>query len=148
MPVFKRCLPLSMKQKIILIFISAGLLLSCNTTEKKAEPVTDTEVAQSFIRSTLDNDMPTAEKLLLKEPENNQLLTAFSQWYKKQNAEKTNCYKKAEIIINEIATVKADSIEIINYSNSCEPSIKNKIKLVRVNNIWQVDFKYTTSGNL
>lgn len=52
-------------------------------------------------------------------------------------------YKNSNIIINATEKV-SDSVTIINYSNTYkkEPS---KIKLIRKDNKWLVDFKYTFS---
>jgi hypothetical protein len=56
-------------------------------------------------------------------------------------------YSKASININEVADVVADSVTIISYSNSYRKR-SQKIKVVKYNGDWVVDFKYTFSGNL
>jgi len=55
--------------------------------------------------------------------------------------------KDADIIVNEVSYV-TDTVCIFNYSNSYAKDVKTKLKLVRINNKWQVDLKYTFSGNL
>jgi hypothetical protein len=64
---------------------------------------------------------------------------------KKKPATEKEGYKNANIIINSTENV-SDSVTIINYSNTYkkEPS---KIKLVKKNNEWLVDFKYTFLEN-
>jgi type IV secretory pathway component VirB8 len=54
-------------------------------------------------------------------------------------------YKSSNIIIDSIQNI-SDTIAIINYSNTFK-NTPDKIKLVRVNKEWLVDFKYTFSGN-
>lgn len=126
----------------------ACFALSCSSNPSREEVSTDTDVAKAFIRSTLDNNMKEAEKYLLNDPENTQLLQNYSRWYGNQPQTKTDGFKKADIFIKNIETVVNDSLEIIYYSNSVEQDVKNKLKLVRVNGKWLIDFKYTLSGNL
>ena len=128
---------------LIAVFI---LLFSCST--KKDQAVTDTEVAQAFIRSTLDNNIEEAKKYMLKDDQNTQLIETYSRLYVKQPAAKTEGFKKADIIINQIEPMVNDSLEIIYYTNSYDTKEKNKLKLIRVDGKWLIDFKYTVSGNL
>jgi hypothetical protein len=53
-------------------------------------------------------------------------------------------YKNANIIINSAENI-SDSLMIIDYSNTFK-NAPSKIKLVRINNEWMVDFKYTFTG--
>ena len=63
----------------------------------------------------------------------------------KSNDEK-NAFATSSIIITEDATLN-DTVHIINYHNSYD-NIGRKVKVVKRNNIWLVDFKYTFNGNL
>jgi hypothetical protein len=132
-----------------ILFFSISLFLSCcsSCTEKK-EPVTDIEVATAFVRYILDNKFDEAEKFLLKNETNTELFNRFRKQYNDQQKDVLDKYKSADILVNETDYVVEDSIYIFNYSNSYARDIKNKLKLVRVNGKWLVDFQYTFSGNL
>ena len=123
-----------------------ALFLSCNTNEKNT-PLTDTNVATAFIRSILDNAPDKAEPYLLDDEANHQYFQIIREQYRKKNKAELEKYKNADIIVNNISYV-TDSISIVNYSNSYNRALKNKLKLVRINGKWLVDLKYTFSGNL
>ncbi len=131
------------------IFPAASLLffIACNSSDNKTAPVTDTEVATAFIRDLLDNNMAGAKTFLLDDEKNRQTFDLVEKKMKTISKDEQEKYKNADIIINEISNV-SDSITIVNYSNSYRKESKNKIKLVRVNGKWQIDFQYTFSGNM
>ena len=121
-------------------------MISCNNNGKK-DPQTDIDVARTFIRDILDNKLDDAEQFILKDESNQQYFDAFKEQYHKKDKAELDRYKAADIVINEMDPV-TDSISIVNYSNSYNKTSKNKLKLVRMNGKWLVDFKYTFSGNL
>ena len=135
-----------MNKKSLFLIILIVTLLACNTATKKA-PVTDIEVATTFVRDILDNKFTEAEQYLLKDETNNQYFDRFQQNYHAQDKNKLDKYKDADIIVNDISYV-TDTVCIFNYSNSYTKDIKTKLKLVRINSKWLVDLKYTFSGNL
>jgi hypothetical protein len=71
----------------------------------------------------------------------------FKQFYHTKGKSELEQLKKSDIIINEIQNI-SDTLAIVNYSNSYKKEIKNKVKLLRINGKWQIDFKYTVSENL
>ena len=129
-----------------MLFMFAAVVFSCNSKTKK-EPVTDTEVATTFVRDLLDNDFKEAEKYLLKDDINMQIFERFKKQYSEKDKAVLDKYKQADIIVNETSYV-TDSVYIFNYSNSYSRTDKTILKLVRINNKWLVDLKYTFSGNL
>ncbi len=135
-----------MIKHILFIIILSATLLACNNEVKK-EPVTDIEVATAFVRDILDNKFNEAEQYLFKDETNDQYFDRFRQNYNAQDKGKLEKYKDADIIVNEVSYV-TDTVCIFNYSNSYAKDVKTKLKLVRINNKWQVDLKYTFSGNL
>ncbi len=135
-----------MIKKYLPLIIFAAAIFSCNS-EKKKTPVTDTEVANAFVRGLLDNNFEEAEQFLLKDETNNEIFKRFKQKYNQQDKAVLEQYKNAYIKVNETSYV-TDSIYIFNYSNSYSPADKTVLKLVRINNKWLVDLKYTFSGNL
>ena len=132
-------------KKIISHLILLFLFAACNSP-KKALPETALDAGREFIRASLDGNFETAESLLLKDTQNLQLFDSYKEFFSKLPDDKKRSYKEASYIINKFIEVD-DSTTLINYSNS----YMNKpmeIKLVRVNKNWNVDFKYTYSGNL
>lgn len=128
---------------IIILFTG---LISC-TGKTAKPPVTDVEVATTFVRDILDNKFTEAEQYLLKDETNTEMFKRFQQQYAQKDKKVLNKYKDADIIVNEISYV-TDTICIFNYSNSYIKEEKTKLKVVRVYNKWLIDFKYTFSGNL
>lgn len=126
---------------ILCSFALIALTFSCNTVAKK-QPVTDTEVATTFIRAVLDNDFTTAEKYLLKDDTNQQYFTSFKHQYQTQSEAELAKYKAADIIINEIKP-ESDSVHLVDYTNTYKKESKNNLKLKWVNKQWLIDLKYT-----
>ena len=135
-----------MNRTLAVIVAFALLLLSCNN-EKKCSPLTDTDVATTFIRDILDNRINDAEQYILKDTTNIQYFESFKQAYLKKDKAELEQFKSADIIINEISNVN-DTVSIINYSNSYKKDSKNVLKVVRIDGKWLIDFKYTFSGNM
>jgi hypothetical protein len=131
--------------KLIVAVALTATLFSCNSSATKT-PVTDTDVATTFIRAVLDNDFITAEKYLLNDEANQQYFKSFQQQYKLNPKTELEKYKAADIIVNTL-TPLGDSVTIINYSNSYKKEVKKNIKLVRSSGKWLIDFKYTFAVN-
>ena len=134
-----------MIKKLLPVFVLYVVLLSCNNSTK-TDPVTDTDVATTFIRAVLDNDFKTAEKYLLIDETNKQYFETFRHQYQSKEKAELENYKAADIVINEIKP-ESDSVHLVNYSNSYKKEIKNKLKLVWVNSQWRIDLKYTFAEN-
>jgi len=130
-----------MIKKLLFGIAFSVALFSCNTTTKK-NPVTDTEVATTFIRAVLDNDFTTAEKYLLKDETNQQYFESFKHQYQTQSEAELAKYKAADIIINEIKS-ESDSVHLVDYTNTYKKESKNNLKLKWANGQWLIDIKYT-----
>ena len=127
---------------LFIVFLSG--LISCNHQEVR--PSTALDTGRAFIDASLKGNFNDAKSLLLKDEENAELFEAFKLYYQKMSPEKKSHYQSASYQINKYTDIN-DSTTIINYSND----YMNKpmeIKIVKSNNIWCVDFKYTYSGNL
>ncbi len=135
-----------MIKNYLVVIMLAAMAISCNS-EKKKIPVTDTEVATTFIRNLLDNDFKEAEQYLLKDETNNQIFERFKKQYSEKDKAVLEKYRNADIIVNNISYV-TDSVCIFNYSNSYSRADKTILKVVRIDGKWLVDLKYTFSGNL
>jgi hypothetical protein len=133
-----------MLKKIYYSIAMAIILLACNNAATKA-PVTDTDVATTFIRAVLDNDFITARKYLLNDEINLQYFESNKQQYQLKDADELSKYKSADIIINSLEPLKDTTI--INYSNSYKKDTKTNLRLIRSNGQWLVDLKYTFASN-
>jgi hypothetical protein len=133
--------------KIILIAITSFLIISCDQQVEKAKKNADPlEAGREFINASLTGDYDYAKKYLLADSTNLMYFDMFVDFDEKKPAADKQGYKESNIIINSTEKL-SDSVTIINYSNTYkkEPA---KIKLVRKNNEWLVDFKYTFLDSL
>ena len=128
----------------ITVLICMLMLTACfNNAEKR--PTTATETGTAFIRATLDGNFTNAETLLLKDEQNTAMFESYKTFYNRLPAEKKEAYKKASYTINTL-TDPNDSTSIINYSNSYMKQPMD-IKIIKRNNIWSIDFKYTSADS-
>lgn len=128
--------------KIISIAFVVFFFISCNQQVKKIKKNTDPlEAGREFINASLTGEYDYAKQYLLKDSTNLMYFDRFVEFDEKKPAADKEGYKNANIIINSTDNV-SDSVTIINYSNTYkkEPA---KIKLIRKNKEWLVDFKYT-----
>lgn len=84
---------------------------------------------------------------MLNDEENNYWLGKWNEEFSKISEQEKTAVTSASINILEITDVVADSVTIIHYSNSYK-KVPQKIKVVKQDEKWVVDFKYTFSGNL
>ena len=130
-----------MKSINILIFVAWMLFLACNSkTEKRPETAMD--MGRAFIKSSMIGDFKMAETFIYRDAENISLFNAFKTFYNRMPDEKKQHYQKATYEINEIKEPN-DSTTFINYANDYMKK-PMEIKLIRVNKVWYVDFKYTS----
>src|SRR6187551_1462617 len=133
-----------MKRTLLLLSIITFSVVSCNNNDNvdKSDHLIS---GRGFIEASLKGDYKIAEKYLLKDSTNMQYFQGLKDFNIKLDAETRQGYRNANIIIDS-SIAKSDSVDIIYYSNSFknEPS---KIKLVKQNNEWLVDFKYTFIDN-
>ena len=141
----QRCLTSIMKIIIYPAITCICIFFGCNSQEKT--PNTDVDVGRAFIKEIQENKFKDAEKFILKDETNLQYFDRFQEFFKRKSKAELEEYYNADIVVNEISNVN-DSVTIINYSNSYKKEEKNKLKVVKVNGQWQVDLKYTFSGNL
>lgn len=133
--------------KIILITFSALFLFACDQQQEKTVKNSDPlEAGREFINGSLTGDYGYAKKYLLTDSTNLMYFERFVEFDEKKAATDKEGYRNANILINSTEKI-SDSVTIINYSNTYkkEPA---KIKLVKKNNAWLVDFKYTFLDSL
>lgn len=123
------------------IFITAACKHSAEVS--KRDPL---ESGRGFIESSLKGDYDEAEKYLLQDSINMQYFEGMKDFNSKRSKDEKEGYKNANILIDSTQQL-SDSVTIITYSNT----FKNKpsrLKMVKKNNEWLVDFKYTFNRNL
>ncbi|MDP4283745.1 MAG: hypothetical protein Q8891_04940 [Bacteroidota bacterium] len=132
--------------KKIIIIVSALIfgISACNHTAEvnKADPL---ESGRGFIEASLQGNYVEAKKYILDDSTNNQYFEGLKDFNSKLSYEERLGLRDANIIIDSIHQV-SDSVSIITYSNTYK-NIPSKLKMVRQNKEWLVDFKYTFQGN-
>ena len=123
----------------IIIIIS----LSACTNDKDIKLNDPLNSGRGFIESALKADYVKADKYLLQDSTNQQYLEGLIDFNKNSNKEERENYRNANIIVDSLVEL-SDSVNILYYKNSFkkEPS---KLKIVKSNNDWLVDFKFSFS---
>ncbi|MEO6812514.1 MAG: hypothetical protein ABI172_01185 [Ginsengibacter sp.] len=132
-------------KKILLILIPLIYILgSCNDSDKldKSDPLAS---GRGFIEASLKGDYVKAQKYILPDSTNMEYLSTLREFNNKRTPLERENYRDANIIIDSTQSL-SDSVTIITYSNTYKNQ-PAKLKVVRHNNEWLVDFKYTLNGN-
>lgn len=122
----------------------APFLFSCNNQEEQATSTSENDIdaARNFIRSALDGDYKKARDYMIQDSLNTQLLNTFESNYQMHmNREDKRGYREASIRIPDVRKV-SDTVSVVQYSNSYKNKL-DSLKVVKVNNQWLVDFKYS-----
>lgn len=133
-----------MKRFLITLSIVTLVAAACSDsgTVDKSDPLIS---GRGFIEASLKGDYKMAEKYLLKDSTNMEYFEGLKDFNNKLDAQTRQGYRTANIIIDS-SIAKSDSVDIIYYSNSFKNK-PSKIKLIKRNNDWLVDFKYTFMDN-
>jgi hypothetical protein len=142
----ERYLPSFIKKMKRSLIVSAVFIffIGCKNSSSvdKSDPL---ESGRGFIEASLKGDYITAKKYLLDDSTNLQYFEGLKDFNSKMDVENRRGYSDANIIIDS-SIAKSDSVNIIYYTNSFKNK-PSKIKLVKRNNEWLVDFKYTFIEN-
>ncbi len=127
------------------VFVVIFIIISCTHSAEvsKKDPL---ESGRGFIESTLKGDYDEAEKYLLKDSTNMEYFNGLKDFNMKRSKDEKKGYKEANILIDSTQSL-SDSVDIITYSNTFKNQ-PSKLKMVKKNNEWLVDFKYTFNGNM
>ena len=131
-------------KKLFTLFILLAFV-ACNISET-SKPENALDAGREFIQQSLKGKFNTAKRYMLQDQENIYWLDKVSKDYNVMTEQDKSGFSNASLNINEVAEV-SDSITVINYNNSYKKRAQ-KVKVVKVNGEWLVDFKYTFSGNL
>jgi type IV secretory pathway component VirB8 len=134
-----------MKSLPIISGICMLLLSACSSNDTRTTSENDVDAARNFIRAALDGQYKEAQNLIVADSVNKQYLDAFATNYRERmNSEDKRGYREASINIHDIHTIN-DSVTIVHYSNSYKKT-QDSLKVVRQNNNWLVDLKYSFSA--
>lgn len=134
--------------KYLSIILAFTVLFACNNPEDEYHaPENALDAGREFIQQSLKGNFKTAGKYMLPDDDNKFLLEKVSKEFNNKSEQEKTSFSKASINISEINDVVPDSVTIINFSNSFT-KLPQKVKVVKYNGNWVVDFKYTFSGNL
>jgi hypothetical protein len=133
-----------MKRVLMIAGVVTLFLTACNNSEDvdRSDPLTS---GRGFIEASLKGNYVKAQKYLLPDSTNMQYFEGLKDFNSKMDVEDRRGYSDANIIIDSTVE-KSDSVNIIYYTNSYKNK-PSKIKLVKHNNDWLVDFKYTFQDN-
>ena len=99
------------------------------------------DAGREFIDGVLKGDFLKANFYMLPDEQNKQFLAVLEKEYRAKDKEGRQQFRTASINIQQVTDL--DSISsIIAYSNSFDKQLK-RIKIVKVNNVWQVDYKFS-----
>jgi hypothetical protein len=127
----------------MLAIILATEACSHSAEVSKRDPL---ESGRGFIESSLKGDYDEAQKYLLQDSINMQFFEGLRDFNSKRSDDEKEGYKNANILIDSTQQL-SDSVTIITYSNTFKNK-PSKLKMIKKNNEWLVDFKYTFNSNL
>ena len=135
-----------MHRIVFTVVVIFTFIISCNQSAKTKNNTDPLEAGREFIDASLKGDYDYAKQYLLPDSTNLMYFDRFKDFDKNKSEQEKQGYKNANIIINSAENV-SDSEMIINYSNTFKKQ-PSKIKLIKKNKEWLVDFKYTFTGNM
>lgn len=132
--------------KSILIILTAATITFLGCNQKNQVDLSDPlESGRGFIDASLKGDYIKAENYLLKDSTNMEYLNGLREFNKNSTKIERQNYSEANIIIDSIKDV-SDSVNIIFYSNTYKKE-PTKLKMVKHDKNWLVDFKFTFNEN-
>ncbi|MER3464462.1 MAG: hypothetical protein C4329_08710 [Chitinophagaceae bacterium] len=132
-----------MKRLLFIGFLLLQIFGACtNRSDANTETAeNDVDAARNFIRAALDNDFEKARMYVISDSINNQYLDLAKQSRANLSKGENVKYKNASIRIYDTRKL-TDSVSIIIYANSFKNK-KDSLKVVRENNKWLIDLKYS-----
>ncbi|HAN40061.1 MAG TPA: hypothetical protein DCQ29_14260 [Chitinophagaceae bacterium] len=104
------------------------------------------DAGREFVDGCLKGKFEKSKFFMVPTPQNEDALNEMQRAYRDKPTEDRNQYREASINIGGVEQLN-DTTVIIQYSNSYD-KVARKLKVVKRNNSWLVDFAYTLSGNL
>jgi type IV secretory pathway component VirB8 len=118
------------------------LFSACSSNDRSNASENDVDAARNFIRAALDGQYKEAQNLIVADSVNKQYLDAFATNYRERmSGSDKRGYRESSINIHNIRSIN-DSVTIVHYSNSYKQT-QDSLKVVRQDNNWLVDLKYS-----
>ena len=131
-----------MKRIFILYLAVLTIFTTCkNRTSETVASENDIDAARNFIQAALDGRWEDANKYMLQDSINVQLLETSEQSYRSKSSEDKRGYRESSINLFGSRKI-GDSITIVNYSNSFRNK-KDSLKVLRIGGQWLIDLKYS-----
>ncbi|MFL5809161.1 MAG: hypothetical protein ACJ749_06535 [Flavisolibacter sp.] len=131
-----------MKRIFILCLAVLTIFTACkNRTSETVASENDIDAARNFIQAALDGRWEDANKYMLQDSINVQLLETSEQSYRSKSSEDKRGYRESSINLFGSRKI-GDSITIVNYSNSFRNK-KDSLKVLRIGGQWLIDLKYS-----
>lgn len=132
-----------MKQTAILFFLTLIIFVGCKSN--RAVDLTDPlESGRGFIDASLKGDYVRADEYMLQDSVNEDYLSGLKDFSKNLTKIERENYREANIIIDSLIEV-SDSVNVLYFANTYKKE-QQKLKIIRKDNKWVVDFKYTFLG--
>lgn len=132
-----------MKQTAILFFLTLIIFVGCKSN--RAVDLTDPlESGRGFIDASLKGDYVRADEYMLQDSVNEDYLNGLKDFSKNLTKIERENYREANIIIDSLIEV-SDSVNVLYFANTYKKE-QQKLKIIRKDNKWVVDFKYTFLG--
>ena len=131
-----------MKFAITVLIAFTIIISSCSNTIDKSDPLAS---GRGFIEASLKGDYRMAQNYLLDDSTNLEYFEGLKNFNSKMSQEDRRGYAGANIIIDS-SIAPSDSVDFIYYTNTFRNKA-SKLKMVKKNKDWLVDFKYTFRDN-
>lgn len=136
-----------MKNSLFLAVCLGLVCMACGKKEAQYKPAESAlDAGREFIDACLKGDFAKAAFYMVNDSTNTRHLGQSESKYRENDKEGRQQLRQASINIRELSDVN-DSTSIIYYNNSFDKQ-PLKVKIVRQDKVWLVDFKYTFSPNL
>lgn len=130
-----------------LLFCLSIFLYACQSTTTSFPPAENAlDAGREFIDACLKGDFSKAAAYMLDDSTNRGHLQRAETKFREYDKEGRQQLRAASINISEVSDVDT-ATSIIYYSNSFDQQ-PLKVKVIRENKKWLVDFKYTFNPNL
>lgn len=126
----------------VFCFLALFFALSCSNQQAVLLPAENSfDAGREFIDGTLKGDFQKASFYMLADEKNNAFLATEEKSYRQKDKEGRQQLRTASINLEKVEDLDASN-SIIYYSNSFE-KIPKKIKVVKTQKGWLVDFKFS-----
>lgn len=132
--------------KNVFVLLLCLSIFGCKNQENYQPAQDPMSAGTSFIDACLKGQFNKAEFYMVKNQANYEDLRKLKSAYEHKGADYRQQYRQTSIIIDNEEEIN-DSTHIIYYKNSYD-KIAHKVKVLRQDNLWQVDLQYTFDGNL